>query len=151
MFNPVTNSNIKYDKLLITGDFNLKEIKWNNILDTSGELENKFINSFQENFLEQIIDSPTRHRNGQKSNILDLVFTADKADIISVKHCTPLGKSDHEVLEIILDLPRPKQDSNTSKLNFRKMNTEDFKNYLNSCDWSDLDSMNCQESANSFL
>ena len=32
MFNTVTNSNIKYDKLLITGDFNLMEIKWINIL-----------------------------------------------------------------------------------------------------------------------
>ena len=28
MFNTITNSNIPYEKLLIAGDFNLKEIKW---------------------------------------------------------------------------------------------------------------------------
>ena len=151
MFNTVTNSNVKYDKLLITCDFNLKEIKCENILETNGDLENKFINCFQENFLEQLIDSPTRHRIKQKSNSLDLIFTADREDIISVRHCSPLGKSDHEVLEIILDLPKPKLDSNTSKLNFKKkMNIEGFKTYLNQQDWSCLDGMNCQESSNSF-
>ena len=130
--------------------FNTIFYYWDNILNTSGELENKFINSFQENFLDQLIDSPTRHRKKQKSNILDLVFTADKADIISVRHCSPLGKSDHEVLEIILDLPRPKHDSNTTKLNFKKMDIEGFKKYLNASNWSALDNMNCQESSNSF-
>ena len=48
----------------IIGNFNLKDIKWNTSLDTTGELEKQFINCFQDNFLEQLNDSPTIHREG---------------------------------------------------------------------------------------
>ena len=145
MFDRIMNSNIKYDKLFIFGDFNLKKIRWEDLTNSPGVLDNKFIKCFQDHFLEQIIDSPTRHRVKQKSNILDLVFTLDKNDIKNVHHLSSLGKSDHEVLTIDVNLPKPNSSNNKQKLNFNKMDTEGFKQYLDNCKWDQLDSLNCQE------
>ena len=146
MFDNILKSKIKYDKLIISGDFNLKEIHWEDITNSPGELDNKFIKCLQDHFLEQIINTPTRHREKQKSNILDLVFTLDKNDINNVRHLDPLGKSDHEVLAIELNLPKPNPPGKKTKLDFSKMDTEGFRQYLSECKWDQLDTLNCQES-----
>ena len=111
--------------------------------DTTCPNEIKFIECAQNCNFEQLINKPTRHRLGQKSNILDLVFTSDIKDILEVEHLMPLGCSDHEILSISLDLPTQTSNYQSTKLNFNKMDTDKFLNYLKDVDWSVLDKLNC--------
>ena len=63
----------KYEKIIITGDFNFPELEWNSNTSSS---QNVSVNSVQfrdlvsDFFLEQVNLFPTR-----KNNILDLIFT----------------------------------------------------------------------------
>lgn len=68
----------KYDKVIIVGDFNYPDITWN-CLHNCTTTDIKFINCLQDNFYAQMITEPTRHRVGQKSNLLDLVLTRDES------------------------------------------------------------------------
>ena len=49
-------------------------------------------------FFKQMVDKPTRSRQGQTSNILDLILVNEVRFISEVKHPSPIGKSDHETL-----------------------------------------------------
>ena len=56
----------KYNNLCIMGDFNFRNIDWDNIV---GDYESEdFLDAVQDNFLNQLITEPTRG-----DNILDLV------------------------------------------------------------------------------
>ena len=56
--------------------------------------------SLEDGFLTQYVTKPTRHRLGQNSSLLDLVFTSDPEmiDDSNINHLALLGGSDHEVL-----------------------------------------------------
>ena len=142
------DSNIytKFDKIIITGDFNFPNIKWSND-DLTGKDE-LFFNAIQDGYLIQHVNKPTRHRQHQQSNILDLIFTQDEADIQNIEHCSPIGKSDHEVLKVRTNIMKPKLNENDSvNYNFDKGNYNLFKKYLANIDWinifQDSDTIQC--------
>ncbi|ESO04888.1 hypothetical protein HELRODRAFT_171891 [Helobdella robusta] len=88
---------------LLFGDFNFPDINW----DTSSfkgndeRVENKFLDLLKDKFLIQHISHPTRFRDGQTSNILDLVISSQEFINNSI-HYPPLGNSDHSILEFKL-------------------------------------------------
>ncbi|XP_071944656.1 uncharacterized protein [Antedon mediterranea] len=49
---------------------------------------------------------PTRYREGETPNVLDLVFTDKENTINGIMQSPPLGKSDHMMLQFSLDLVR---------------------------------------------
>ena len=51
-----------------------------------------------------MVDKPTRQRQGQTPNLLDLVLTKNPDAVNSITHRCPLGKSDHDILLINIDL-----------------------------------------------
>ena len=57
-------------------------------------------------FLIQHVSKKARLRERQTSNILDLVFSKDESDINNIIHFSPLGKSEHHLLQIIEYGPR---------------------------------------------
>ena len=63
--------------LLITGDFNMKDINWGNYTTIHSEThyEYNFIECIRDNFLFQHISDFARIRENQNPHILDLVFT----------------------------------------------------------------------------
>ncbi|MEW8545748.1 MAG: hypothetical protein AB2693_19680 [Candidatus Thiodiazotropha sp.] len=92
------------DYTLILGDFNFATIDWENwsTPHSVNHPEFKFIECLRDNFLSQMVDSPTRHRDGQASNILDLILV-DKPEIVNeVSYSNNLGASDHISLLINL-------------------------------------------------
>ena len=134
-----------FDKVVITGDFNYPNMDWNCEQNNNGP-EKVFIECLNDLFLTQHISAPTRVREGEKKNILDLCITNDSDLINNIQHTDPLGKSDHEVLIISLNIltnPRGK-NSNTSRYNFNKTNFPGLKEYL-SKDWTDLDSLSTND------
>ena len=93
------------DNVVILGDFNLPRINWANNRATHGYLEESFIECIMENFLYQHIHEATRSRSGQNENILDLVLTKDDDYVNDLTLKSPLGKSDHLVIAIVLNEP----------------------------------------------
>ena len=81
-----------YDKVCIVGDFNFPNMKWDGSLE--GEENGKFVECIKDSFLIQKVRNPTRHRQGTKSNILDLILVNDAQWISEVQHVASLGVTD---------------------------------------------------------
>ena len=62
----------KYRKICIVGDFNYPSIKWNG--EWTGPQDNELIECIRDAHLTQMVSNPTRRRDGQRSNILDLFW-----------------------------------------------------------------------------
>ena len=92
-----------YSHIMLMGDLNFPCIDWKHWTTKSDDPEkqsNKFIECMRDCFLYQHVSTPTRFRHNNKPHILDLVFSNEETMVESIKHQSPLGKSDHEVLEI---------------------------------------------------
>lgn len=61
----------QYKNVVISGDFNLANISWECISNTTGANELGFVDSLDNHFLSQLNTTPTR-----ASNVLDLVITS---------------------------------------------------------------------------
>ena len=94
-------STLGYSHVLIMGDFNYKDIKWEN-WSTPGCNESSdeflFVEALRDSFFHQHIVQPTRVRHGQEPSVLDLVLTNEEGMIENIEYGNPLGKSDHLVL-----------------------------------------------------
>ena len=77
---------------IILGDFNLPRINWPNYSAPPGSYEESFIECVMDNFLCQHVGQNTRIREGQQSNILDLVFTKMKIISVTLKYLILLGR-----------------------------------------------------------
>ena len=65
--------------IVICGDFNLKEIDWESVYASRKDTHLlDFIETLQDCFLHQNITEPTRHQEGQQSNLLDLILTLEE-------------------------------------------------------------------------
>ena len=90
----------KYTHVCLLGDFNYKAINWTSWTSTCGEesAENQFLEACRDCFLHQHVERPTRRRGDDEPSKLDLIFTNEEMQVSEVKHSSPLGKSDHDVL-----------------------------------------------------
>ena len=87
------------NRLLIMGDFNVKEINWEED-EAEGEirtLQSRFFECTKDSYLIQHVYAPTRFRNDQEST-LDLIFTKEEEDVKNIEVLQPLGKSDHGIV-----------------------------------------------------
>lgn len=138
---------------LIVGDFNLKEIDWVNFcVHTRPEhTAMKVFDVVNDLFYEQLIDEPTRHRAGERPNLLDWVLTDNSEMIENICVGPPLGtKGDHNSIELDIVLPRCLTYS-PEKLNLYKGNYAGMIKSINSVDWeSKLGVMSCSQAWDSF-
>ena len=121
---------------VIAGDFNLKGIDWENdhVIDNHLHLVD-FVNVVHENFLHQHVKKPTRHRIGENSNILDLIFSNEEGLISPIEHYPGLGKSDHECL-LFTVMCRSKLIQNTGeRKNFFQGNYTAIERNLGNINW----------------
>ena len=102
-----------YDRVFICGDFNYPTARWDGTW--SNERDEAFHEAVRDGFFIQHINQPTRYREGQQSNVLDLVFSRDESDINNIYYCSPLGKSDHVLLKIITTIPTSKEKKHNNK------------------------------------
>ena len=96
----------KSQKIVITGDFNLPDINWDD--ETCDKDENhkasKFLECIQFNNLTQFINKPTHHRAMQTPTLIDLILSNESDLVQNIKFYPPLGKSHHSVLCFNLDI-----------------------------------------------
>ena len=104
-----------YSHRCIVGDFNYRDINWNNWTTPHGpqSKESMFIETVRDCYLHQHINESTRIRGNDDPSTLDLVFTDEETQIAEISHKAPLGKSDHSVITLkfqcYLDYSKPKK------------------------------------------
>ena len=137
--------NRKYNKICITGDFNYPNINWSGATQIH-ESSSNFVESIRDSFLTQMVKEPTRRREGERANLLDLILVNDEDFISKIEHSNPIGKSDHETLTFSLYLPheRPKQD-NGWHYNLNKADYEKMRKHFKNMNWSCLENMNIDD------
>ena len=134
----------KYYRILITGDFNAKEIDWEK--QEAGKEEDswnsKLLDFATEHILTQHVRENTRIRGNDEPSRLDLVFTRGDGSIRNIEHLSPVGKSDHMVLEwdLVVDQEVEEEDEKhkEERYNFNKANFAELKCFFGRFDWSIL-------------
>jgi len=114
---------------IMLGDFNHPNICWKSSM-VSCRQSRKLLECIEDNFLSQVIDSPTRG-----NAILDLLVTKLKELICDVKLRGSLGCSDHALVEfaVLRDVGQMKRKVRTP--NFGKANFQLFKKFVNRTPW----------------
>ena len=139
------NDRIKsYDKTLIVGDFNYPTVNWNG--DWSSTKDEVFLECIRDAFLHQMVVYPTRHREGQRPTLDDLILVSDEQLVSDIVHYSPIGKSDHDVLLFQLYI----NERETEKVDFAdfdlgKGNYNKMKEELGRRDWGSLADMNVED------
>ena len=128
----------KFDKVCIVGDFNFPSIKWDGSWE--GDENNDFIECIRDSFLIQKVKKPTRHRQGEKPNILDLVLVNDDQLISEIEHVDSVGKSDHDVL--MFQMYSAKQEIQKEikyRFNLNKGNYDKMRKIITDIDWDKME------------
>ena len=115
---------------ILVGDFNYPGINWSDqTADSKGKV---FLDACTIRGLEQLVSTPTHI----KGNTLDLVLTDKPDKLVTVESVGRLGRSDHEML--LLDLDVRGRSSTEKKLtkNWRRADWEAMRQKLAEKDWS---------------
>ena len=132
-------SELKNTELILVGDFNFPKITWDD--EGNGTTTEKksldFLEHTRNAFLIQHITKPTRYREKQKQNTLDLLFTMREEIIEEVDYLPPKGKSDH--CSIVFKVIGEKKINVEQKkiLNYKKANYDAMKEDISKINWKD--------------
>jgi hypothetical protein len=131
---------------VIMGDFNFPEINWETELSAAGpgHVATTFLKATKDCFFVQHQKEPTRYRQGEKANVVDLVFTNGEEIISDISTIAGLGKSDHFSLLITLN-STVKQQQNPKRPNFNKTDFEALKQILAECSWDELQDLSVND------
>ena len=116
-------------RVLVVGDFNLPGIDWVQE-QGKGRVDEDFQVLFQDCFLTQFVDKPTRG-----SAVLDLLLSNDPNMVEEVEVREHLGSSDHNIVCAKILLRVRVQDSKVRLLDFRKANFEGMRREWGDGDW----------------
>lgn len=148
-------SNKNYSHVAIMGDFNIKNIDWEQMHchnENDDSFENRFIECTRDSFLFQNIMEPTRQRGSDAPSLLDLVFSNEENMIDKIEFMSPLGKSDHSVIKFEIKCEENKPPPKIKVL-YEKGDYESMKNELDSIDWEnelDCNNDNIEKQWNTF-
>ena len=133
----------KYDRICIMGDFNFPNISWD-CTDINGDTD--FVDCIRDAYLIQKVNKPTRDRESQKSNLLDLILVNDDNFSSDVEHLDPFGKSDHQALTFDLDVnTNITRQANSYTFNLAKGNYNKMREITKNLDWTHLDDLNINQ------
>ena len=126
----ITRVNSYNCRKILVGDFNFPVINWQDwtVSSTSTSAGN-FLSCLRKNFLFQHVDQPTRARGSQTPHALDLVIT-DEDFISDIEYLSPVGKSDHSVLNFCVNWGWSATPGGGSKLNYAKGDYEKIRSYM---------------------
>jgi hypothetical protein len=122
-------------KVVLLGDFNFPDIDWE-ISEGKERSSINFIQEIRDNFLIQNVKECTRARGEDTPHLLDLVLSNDNI-IEEIVFLSPLGKSDHCVMEVKCEWQK-KLSPQSTRSNFNKGDYERFRLYLKSQHWFNM-------------
>ena len=127
----------KSQDIILAGDFN-SEVNWETLEAKSHthDWNENLLNVITDHCLHQHINENTRFRGTDRPSKPDLVFTRQPEDITDIKYSTPLGNSDHIVIDMTYwtDI-----GSNTKQYkdsyNYKKGDYNGLKDYFKKINW----------------
>ena len=126
----------KYDEVVITGDFNLPSIAWEDDHAT-GTYPNQFLQTTSDLDLDQMVTEHTRFRHGQNPSLLDLILTNQPDIMENVEYLAPIGKSDHVSIKFKIKNAFSRKQK-PARLRYRKIRSDDFRSILGKQIWDDI-------------
>ena len=135
-------SKLKYNYILLMGDFNLPDINWMDWTCSTDETSNinyQFIECLRDSYFFQHIVEPTRARGTDKQNTLDLILTSEEGMVSNIDIAAPLGKSNHSVITLItfsLNIGFQKEAPAKRRFLYDKGDYESMIEELESIDWT---------------
>ena len=124
--------------VLIGGDFNYKEIDWENEFVEECNIHlTPFINTIQDHFLMQHVTEPTRYRQGEQPNLLDLILTNEEGMVQNLTYHPGLGDSDHCCLKFDLNCYAHYSNTTEKSMNYYKANYRAIRNKLRMVNWDE--------------
>ena len=127
-----------YSHKCFVGDLNFKDINWESwtTFHKRESKETKFIEAVRDGFLFQHNHQNSRIRGNDTPSLKDLIFTDEAMQVSDVKHQSPLGKSDHNLIifkfHCYLDYTNPKDRYAYGKGDFDAM-----RNELSNTNWQE--------------
>ena len=122
MFNEIAE--LRTNNIIVVGDFNFPGIDWCSLTYTgydNSRIKKIFIEKVRDCYFTQIIDKSTCFRQ-TSDNILDLLLVKDKDKIENLQYLSPLGKSDHLVIQFNYHIIIEKIDCMKTKYLFHRAN-----------------------------
>ncbi|XP_076062422.1 uncharacterized protein LOC143037755 [Oratosquilla oratoria] len=126
--------------LVVMGDFNCKEICWDSMTVQGGDDSwgNVLLDMTMEYTMTQWVHENTRYRNNEEPSKLDLIFTTEPEIVHKVQYETPIGKSDHVLIETILkeeiDIER-NEKHRKGRLRYNKTDFTKLKTFFRNANW----------------
>ena len=133
----------KGSKVLLMGDFNCRDVSWKE-MEGKGQTESwseELLQLIMVNTMEQWVDEFTRYRGEVEPTILDLICTKKPEVGPTLKYLSPMGKSDHVVIEVELKETEGKiwnEEYKIGRLNHAKSNFVDLRKYFGDVDWKQI-------------
>ena len=109
-----------------------------------------FIEDLQDCYLFQHITEPTRYRDNERSNILDLILSRDECMLQDLSYHLPTGESDHVCLTFNL-LHIQHKDYFTPMRNIFKTNYVAVRDELQQHNWYKLLNSNFEDDYETFF
>ena len=119
------------ENLVVLGDFNFPEIKWNKVEYTTDV--HPFIECIQDNFLEQMVNKPTRGEN-----FLDLILCSDSSFVHNIYVGEPFETSDHQTVKFDLVLAIDEIRKTKESYNYFKADYDQIRDYVKSRNWDKM-------------
>ena len=125
--------------LLLVGDFNYPQIDWIKKISKASNTHpsSRFLQCCSNASLTQLVEEPTRVKNGEASNLLDLVLTNCEDAVKNVTVNAPIGKSDHVCLIISIFLGKKKDPLPKHFFNYNKGDYIKLRKILGEINWSE--------------
>src|SRR3989442_647926 len=123
-------SKYKTRNTIVIGDFNYGDINWKN--NTAGSAGKKFLKVCTELSLCQCVKNKTRG-----NNILDLAMVYEKNFIYKITQMAPLARSDHNVLNILLNVRVKYKNTFVKCYSYNKANYGILEDKLNEVNWEE--------------
>jgi len=118
----------KTKNTVLIGDFNYRDINWKR--NKSKKEGKHFLKACTELSLHQCVKEKTRGKN-----ILDLVLVYEKNLIYRINQMAPLAKSDHDIVNITLNVMIKTNNTKVKCYSYNKADYGILENSLNGVDW----------------
>ncbi len=121
---------------LLMGDFNLPNINWRTgTVSNAASFDGRFTEQLRDSYLFQHVDRPTRARGNNMPHILDLVLTNEEDMISQVEYASPIGKSDHCVIQFPFKCYTERTQSHRVKFYYDKGDYDSMRAEAANVDW----------------
>ena len=115
----LTSATKSCSHLLICGDFNYANINWSDCIESTRDPHAQcFLDTLHDLILYQHVDVPTRYRDSQSFNTLDLVITNEEHMINEISYLPALGLSDHICMQFSFLCYIEKSNNKTPSFNW---------------------------------